>query len=162
VLTGKPVPKKGDVDNAERHGLCILMLFKPWETVDDLRGDHDSWSEACQAFLDDPLLSPRLRSVINNIELLHRCSEETALDRALREGSRHDATLLKARRVERSVPGYDAIEEELCMSDDEDIDPNATLGEDNYSLDPVKIVKAGLSNLRMVDDAMTHLRLRGD
>jgi hypothetical protein len=50
VLTGKPVPKKGDIDNAERHGLCILMLFEPWETVDDLRGDYDSWSEACQAF----------------------------------------------------------------------------------------------------------------
>lgn len=162
VLAGRGIPKKGDRDNAERYGLCILALFKPWENVEDLHGGYNSWAEACQAFLDNPSLSPRLRSIISNIELLHRCSEEAALDRQLRESSRHDATLLKARRVERSVPGYDAIEEEFLMSDDgEDVFPSAAPNAIEHVIDPAQIVKAGLPNTRMIDEAMKHLRIRG-
>src|SRR3954451_18308187 len=120
VLHGKGVPKKDNAEEAERYGMCILMLFKPWKTVHDLREGYKSWNSACQAFLNDnSLLSPRLRSVIDNIELLHRCSEETTLDRELRKKAHQDALLTKALRIERSVPGYDAIEEELTMFDEQ-------------------------------------------
>ncbi|RHZ45130.1 hypothetical protein Glove_689g7 [Diversispora epigaea] len=47
VLQGKGIPKKSDLENAEYYSLCILTLFKPWETVHDLRENYNSWTEAC-------------------------------------------------------------------------------------------------------------------
>ncbi|CAG8662930.1 22092_t:CDS:10, partial [Cetraspora pellucida] len=70
VLCGKGIPKKDDVENAELYGLNILMLFKLWKTVQDL-----------YSFT----LSSHIRYIISNIELLHRCVEETFLDCELRK-----------------------------------------------------------------------------
>jgi hypothetical protein len=33
MLCGKGVPKRENAEEAERYGLCILILFKPWETA---------------------------------------------------------------------------------------------------------------------------------
>lgn len=108
VLCGKGIPKKDDKENAERYGLCILMLFKPWKTVQDLRENNNSWAIACQAFLNSPYLSLCLKSIIYNIELLHRCSEKTELDKELRKNAIKNPMLAKACHIDCSVPGYDA------------------------------------------------------
>jgi hypothetical protein len=36
TLRSKSSPNKNDAENAERCGLCVLFLFKPWEMVDEL------------------------------------------------------------------------------------------------------------------------------
>src|SRR5262249_9424035 len=112
-------------------------------------------------FLNSSSLSPRLRSIIDNIELLHRCSEETEIERTMRESSRHDAKLLKARRIERSIPGYDAVAEELAALDDiEDSQSSLSVGDDDV-LDPAAVVRSGLLDREKIDEAMQFLRLRG-
>ena len=161
ILYGKGVPKKGNANEAERYGLCILMLFKPWETVHDLCGDYESWSSACRAFMNDGSLSPRLRNIIDNIELLHRCSEETALDRELREKARQDASLTKALRIERSVPGYDAMEELALFDEQDDPRTNIAVYGDEAEFDPIAITKSGLKDRAGIDQAILPLRIRG-
>jgi len=160
ILCGKGIPKKNDIENAERYALCILLLFKPWETVYDLLECYSSWIEAYQAF--QPSLSPRIQSIIDNIDLLHRCSEETALDRELRQNARNNPSLAKARRIERSVAGYDAEEEQALFDDcDNYHDMENTDPQHRPTFDPALIVRSGLRDLNMVDETTSHLRIRG-
>jgi len=136
------------------------MLFKPWGTFSDLREGYDSWAEACRSFLNDPSLSPRLRCVINSIELLHRCSDEKTLDYELRENAKSNPSLAKFRRIERSVPGYDA-EEELAIFEDDDGDDNTLNDGDVGVFDATAIIRSGLKDVNMVDIAINVLRIRG-
>lgn len=160
MLCGKGIPKRDNQDQKERYGLCILLLFKPWRCVSDLIENYNSWAEACQAFLDGDTLSIRLRSVINNIELLHRCSDETALDRELREAARHEPISAKVQRVDRSVPGYDTVEE-LSESEDEGMSNRISFVFDEPGFNPDAIVRAGLKKLEKTEMTILPLRLRG-
>ncbi|RHZ84356.1 hypothetical protein Glove_83g12 [Diversispora epigaea] len=49
VLCEKGVPPRNDLKNIERYGLCILLLFKPWTTADNL--------------MEETVLDRRLRQV---------------------------------------------------------------------------------------------------
>jgi hypothetical protein len=158
ILYGKNIPRKDDFENAERYGLCILMLFKPWNVAYDLRANYNSWRKACDAFLQDSNISTRLQSVIDNIELLHRCAEETILDRQLRQMAEKNQEFAKVRRIERSITGYNALEDdELEMLDDQEDFTFSNI----TTLDPHTIMRAGLHNIKFVDNAMLHLHLRG-
>lgn len=50
VLCGKGIPRSDDLENTERYSLCILMLFKPWTSSNNLLEGYSSWREACDAF----------------------------------------------------------------------------------------------------------------
>ncbi|RHZ70488.1 hypothetical protein Glove_271g119 [Diversispora epigaea] len=95
ILHGKNILSKEDLKSKEHYGLYILLLFKPWTTADDLITKYSSWYEACNAFLQNSNLSTRLQFIIKNIELLHRCSEETMLDRRLRQLAYKDPEIAK-------------------------------------------------------------------
>ncbi|CAG8744733.1 3719_t:CDS:2 [Dentiscutata erythropus] len=155
LLCGKGLFKKNDTENAECYSLFILMLFKPWETIQDLLENYDSWAKACQAFLDSSYLSPRLKSIIYNIKLLYKCSEETALDRELRKNALKDPILAKAHRIDRSDPGYNTYNE-LDLSDNDELPINNTLSNNILEFNPEAIIRSGLKTIKMVDSAMSN------
>ncbi|RHZ84007.1 hypothetical protein Glove_86g42 [Diversispora epigaea] len=165
VLYGRGVPRKDDLKEAERYGLCVLLLFKPWTTADDLMTEYNSWREACEAFLQNPDLSTWLRFVINNIELLHRCAEETTLDRRLRQMAHENLKIAKIRRIERSVVGYNNTDDTEMLDDRDNFDVNND-DQDNSSIDnsvslnPYEIMCSGLQNEKFINDAVLHLYLK--
>jgi hypothetical protein len=166
VLSGRIVPKKDDQAQAERYALCILLLFKPWNHVLDLIGNHATWPEACREFLESETLSPRLRYIIDNIELLHRCSEESALERELRQAAKDEPESARIQRIDRSSSAYDAAEDDLVSSllDDQEIQfdgSNVSLTEGDSGFCPLSIIKCGLKDPDGVEMALLPLRLRG-
>jgi hypothetical protein len=51
----------------------MLMLLKPWRSIDDLRGAGESWEVAFATFLRDA--SPRLKRILSGIEYFHQCRD---------------------------------------------------------------------------------------
>ncbi|RHZ85576.1 hypothetical protein Glove_64g140 [Diversispora epigaea] len=95
ILHGKNIPSKNNLKSKEHYGLYVLLLFKPWTTADDLITKYNFWYKACNAFLQNSNLSTWLQFIIKNIELLYRCSEETMLDRHLRQLAYKDPEIAK-------------------------------------------------------------------
>ncbi|CAG8715462.1 7039_t:CDS:10, partial [Cetraspora pellucida] len=78
---------------------------------------------ACQTFLDGLAISPCIKSIISNIELLHKCSEETALNRELRKSALDNSILVKACHINC---GYDINDQHLFSDIDDDLLDNDT------------------------------------
>ncbi|KAI0750600.1 hypothetical protein BC629DRAFT_1261312, partial [Irpex lacteus] len=55
-----------------RYCRLMLILFKPWRSIEDLRGAHGSWSAAFEEFITMSC-SDRIRTLINNMRVLHEC-----------------------------------------------------------------------------------------
>lgn len=117
--------------------------------------------EACQDFLNNSLLSSRLQYIINNIELIHRCSDESDLDNELRKTAINNPVHAKIQCINRCAPEFDTNEEYFSS----DNDNNQMLScEDNENLskfDPILIIRNGLKDINTVDTAMNYLRIRG-
>ncbi|KAL0058686.1 hypothetical protein AAF712_014630 [Marasmius tenuissimus] len=50
VPLGPPIPRKDKEELKEKHAWLMLILFKPWREVQDLRAGFGAWSEAYGAF----------------------------------------------------------------------------------------------------------------
>ncbi|KAI0054500.1 hypothetical protein BV25DRAFT_1811253, partial [Artomyces pyxidatus] len=72
VLVGCKLPKSSD-DPEERETLSrlLLILFKPWRTLQDLRSNNETW---CEAY-DRHTFSPEARRIISNIHVEHECRD---------------------------------------------------------------------------------------
>ncbi|KAG1887029.1 hypothetical protein F4604DRAFT_1533382, partial [Suillus subluteus] len=51
----------------------MLILFKPWSTIDDLRGAFQTWSDAFEDFVDN--CAPNKLFVMKNMQILHECKD---------------------------------------------------------------------------------------
>ncbi|CAG8661901.1 17086_t:CDS:2 [Cetraspora pellucida] len=107
---------------------------------------------ACKIFLNNPLLSPRLRNIIDNIELIHRCSEESDLDREFKKKAKNDPLFTKIQRITRSAPEYNS-EDEYFSSDNDNAHPLPQDPENNLiEIDPILIIRNGLKDLNAQND----------
>lgn len=71
VLLG---PTLGKVNSEpEKHGLDMLLLFKPWRQLSDLKHDNESWSLAFETARSS--FPPRSLTVISNMNRLHECKD---------------------------------------------------------------------------------------
>ncbi|THU91932.1 hypothetical protein K435DRAFT_673072, partial [Dendrothele bispora CBS 962.96] len=74
LVLGPGIPRRDRETSVARHARLMLILFKPWVTVSDLKSDEQSWEEAYQDFLESSC-SPRIRQIIDNMQLLHECRD---------------------------------------------------------------------------------------
>jgi len=51
----------------------MLILFKPWYNAKDLCKPGQTWENAFYEF--DAICSPRIKSMMTNMQLLHECRE---------------------------------------------------------------------------------------
>ncbi|KAG1727353.1 uncharacterized protein EDB91DRAFT_1007402, partial [Suillus paluster] len=51
----------------------MLILFKPWRSVSDLKQSTQSWTEAFDAF--QHTCSSAVTSILNNMQILHKCKD---------------------------------------------------------------------------------------
>ena len=89
----------------------MLILFKPWKTLDDLKLRDESWNDAYRAFLT--ACSHTVRTLIDNMQLLHECKDAR---------DDHFAERASARRTERKAASTQkAAESFLYYTDDSEI-----------------------------------------
>jgi len=91
VLLRGPVIRSRDRD-AARFARQILLLFKPWRTVSELRKDGQKWTESFAEF--EQAASARIRNYITNFETIdvHRAAWEEDVDKkdAARQAERNE------------------------------------------------------------------------
>ncbi|CAG8806641.1 5885_t:CDS:1, partial [Dentiscutata erythropus] len=69
--------------------------------------------------------------------------------------------LAKARRIDRSSPGYN-VEDLTDLFDDNDNEQDiVNASNDTVTFNPAAIIRSGLKNVRTVDTAINILRIRG-
>ncbi|KAG1851159.1 hypothetical protein F4604DRAFT_1513526, partial [Suillus subluteus] len=57
----------------EKYCRVMLILFKPWTTVADLRGTFKTWSDAFEDFVIN--CSPNKMFIMKNMQILHKCKD---------------------------------------------------------------------------------------
>ena len=84
----------------------MLILFKPWRTEADLRGNVDSWAEAFDEFVQS--CSHGTRRVLDNMQILHECKDSKNSRWATRNRVA-DGERRVARNENSEEPGMDEI-----------------------------------------------------
>ncbi|KAL0563379.1 hypothetical protein V5O48_018689, partial [Marasmius crinis-equi] len=64
------LPRRDRLETVEKHARLMLILFKPWRQVQDLRRSFNSWSAAYHDFLENNC-SQRFVRYIDNMQILH-------------------------------------------------------------------------------------------
>lgn len=75
--------RSDDPEIQEYYSATMLMLFKPWRHLDQLKEGFDTWTEAFDRFLQTA--SHRTHSLISNIQHFHRCSAAAQMEREKEE-----------------------------------------------------------------------------
>ncbi|KAG1837381.1 hypothetical protein DFJ58DRAFT_616030, partial [Suillus subalutaceus] len=70
---GPSLPRRDCPEVRERYCRVMLILFKPWTTVADLRSTFGSWTDAFEAFVK--ICSPNKLFVMKNMQILHECKD---------------------------------------------------------------------------------------
>ncbi|KAG2151975.1 hypothetical protein BD769DRAFT_1343142, partial [Suillus cothurnatus] len=73
VPIGPSLPRRDRVEVREKYCRVMLILFKPWMTVDDLRGTFNTWSDAFEDFVDH--CSPNKTFIMKNMQIFHECKD---------------------------------------------------------------------------------------
>ncbi|KAJ6527579.1 hypothetical protein DFH09DRAFT_935634, partial [Mycena vulgaris] len=74
VPIGPALPRRDHESSAPKHARLMLILFKPWRHVTDLRSAGQSWVEAYHEFLRSDCPAEVL-DCINNMQILHECKD---------------------------------------------------------------------------------------
>ncbi|KAF7302074.1 ATP-dependent DNA helicase [Mycena indigotica] len=72
-LVGRWLPKVNDI-NQENYAAQVLLLLKPWRTLDDLQGTYHSFADAKTAFLHTA--PPEHGQIVENIQYYHDSSAQ--------------------------------------------------------------------------------------
>ncbi|KAF8240057.1 hypothetical protein L208DRAFT_1234682, partial [Tricholoma matsutake] len=70
-----------------RYCHLMLILFRPWQTVFDLRRPQELWETAFDNFKNSSLCSDEFKQMMNNMQLLHECKDSH--DNHFRERHNH-------------------------------------------------------------------------
>ena len=79
TLIGSP-PRADREDQREKYSRFVLILFKPWKRIMDLRHTNQTWSSALDDFLLGSHCTEECRNVIKNMRLLHECKDSHDYD----------------------------------------------------------------------------------
>ena len=98
----------------EKYGRLMLILFKPWRTVQGLRHPQYSWAEVFDNYLPNCL--EKWKTVMNNMQVLHECRDSHDDHFAKRrDGQRNCANVISPELVQGNSYGgfeYDMEGEE--------------------------------------------------
>jgi hypothetical protein len=91
-LTGRSIPNRNNQspEVIERYSKTILLLFKPWRTLRDLKTDED-WAGSFRSYVPDAAS----KQVIDNLQLLHSMKQQADEER------RRGAHIPRGREEER-------------------------------------------------------------
>ena len=73
VPIGPSLPHRDQKDSYDRYCRLMLIFFKPWNQVSDLREGFPSWAEAFTSFIESPQCEKWMKDHMENMQLLHDC-----------------------------------------------------------------------------------------
>ncbi|KIM73533.1 hypothetical protein PILCRDRAFT_15186 [Piloderma croceum F 1598] len=73
VLIGPEIPRRDRDENCQRYSRLMLILFKPWRHIRDLRDAGQSWSDALEKYLH--VCPHDAKTVMDNMQILHECKD---------------------------------------------------------------------------------------
>lgn len=73
VPLGASLPRCDTDKTKEKHARLMLIFFKPWVVVSELKNSRQSWEDAYKEFVQSA--KPRIRKLIDNMQLLHECRD---------------------------------------------------------------------------------------
>jgi len=111
VPIGPAMPRRDQTDAYLRYCRLMLILFKPWRDLSDLRGNYESWEANLGDF--SLLMDEAHKQIMRNMQVLHECRDSRNDHMQTRMRTRYS----NARRYADgdAAPGNDI--EEIDMSD---------------------------------------------
>ncbi|KAG2130946.1 uncharacterized protein EDB93DRAFT_1094566, partial [Suillus bovinus] len=70
---GGGIPHQDRPEDYPRYCRLMLILFKPWRSVKDLRREDQSWELSFGTFLS--ACDIHFKNVMNNMQILHECRD---------------------------------------------------------------------------------------
>jgi hypothetical protein len=120
ILYGPKIPSK--LKHPEKYARMMLILFKPYTTMDEIRPSDCTWPEAFAEF--EAGASKRILRLIDNVNALHQAGAAHELDRDRRKREEQSRTELPSN-------AFDSDSEDLDEEHFPDIDSDADDEEDD-------------------------------
>lgn len=79
VIIGPSVPRMNDLTNRDLYAKIILLLFRPWRKLNNLRPNNTSWATAFDSFYLNA--SEEIRQLISNLEYLSKATSDAEEER---------------------------------------------------------------------------------
>ncbi|KAG2149574.1 hypothetical protein BD769DRAFT_1331743, partial [Suillus cothurnatus] len=73
VPMGPRMPRRDQQAVYPKYCRLMLILFKPWRSVSDLKKGTQSWTEVFDEFRHT--CSPAITYILNNMQILHECKD---------------------------------------------------------------------------------------
>ncbi|PPQ74673.1 hypothetical protein CVT26_005519, partial [Gymnopilus dilepis] len=107
VMLGPSLPsKKNSTETIDAWAKQVLVLFKPWRTIHDLKRDDQSWSNAYNVYEGEGLQA-RHGKIIQNMQLLTECADARFM---------HAKTFVEPEQsVPQAMPNDDEEEREIPL-----------------------------------------------
>jgi hypothetical protein len=136
VPIGPALPRRDRPDMYERYCKLMLIFFKPWRNLSDLKEGQDTWELAFNNFRDSA--EERVLRVIENMQRLHECRDSR--DRMYIE-----------RRIQ--LRGHEPPDRQRMLVDDNSDDDEAPSSEDVLRTvsQGIKEIDATMSNRRSTE-----------
>lgn len=113
-FVGKYFPRRDDPDSSAHDFYCasMLLLLKPWRSVDDLKLPNESWQASFERFIHAPDTSDDIPRLISNIQHFHRC-ESSVIEHALQEDPSLTESIIRS-NLEADEDAEDEAAEEMA------------------------------------------------
>ena len=80
---GQWFPKRDVMDTSGQFEACMLALLKPWRSVTDIKGMHETFNDAFNSFLSSA--PEHIQTTIDNIQFFHECAEKATTCQSIDE-----------------------------------------------------------------------------
>jgi hypothetical protein len=98
VAIGPALPRRDRELVYAKYCRLMLILFKPWQEVGDLREAGETWIQAFDQFAG--ACSKDIKQVLNNMQVLHECKDAKDIEDCQRRNNRREAS--RSMRLGRS------------------------------------------------------------
>ncbi|KAG1748993.1 uncharacterized protein EDB91DRAFT_1047353, partial [Suillus paluster] len=70
---GPKMPRRDQEPMYPKYCRLMLILFKPWRSISDLKQTMQSWTESFESFKHT--CNDKVIAILNNMQILHECKD---------------------------------------------------------------------------------------
>ena len=126
VILGPTFPRKNDIENRDLYAKIILLLFKPWRNLQELKVRNKTWSESLDEFIKSLKTDGDILQRIENIELLKKSKEDAdaEFEEAHNSNTQEETSDMNEQIIETEEDNFfsNDVDEENDETDDPQID----------------------------------------